>query len=158
MRHNKPVGCVTTAATNAELGAWLAADPASDPRSVERLFRAVAPLLVAYFDGQLQGRPCDTEALVLETLIELYRQRSGQGTERPFRAWMMDMARMALLRYLEDGRVRAAEWPAGTGGNIAGMDRGTARRLHVLARRCIQVVRPAPPGSSPSAVLLGAFA
>ena len=86
--------------SNEKLCAWLDADAASDSRSFQLLFQAMTPLLFAFFEGQLQGRRADLDRLVMETLVEVYRQRASYERSQPFRAWLLGLARLRAASYL----------------------------------------------------------
>jgi len=73
--------------------------------SVRRLFMAVAPLLIAFYEGQVQAERAkveDLERLVQQALIAVYQGRSSYSPCRPFRAWLLDVARLEMLDYQRD--------------------------------------------------------
>ncbi|TBR39375.1 hypothetical protein EYV96_03890 [Dyella terrae] len=107
--------CVDPAgrASNEQLGAWLRADARSDSQSLQQLFGAVTPLLFAFFEGQLPERKSVLNVLVLDTLIDVYRRRASYDPSRPFRAWLLGLARTRLVNYVahpdDDGCTAAGE-------------------------------------------------
>jgi DNA-directed RNA polymerase specialized sigma24 family protein len=128
----------TGRASNDELRAWLAAD-ATDGRSFQSFFQAVAPLLLAYFEGQQRGRTFDLEVMTLETLVAVYRHRAGYDPAQPVRAWLLGMARQRMTSHLHGERSSRAL------GDALGLDRGleqdALRQLRRLARRPAETVR-----------------
>ncbi|MFC4764715.1 hypothetical protein [Dyella koreensis] len=102
MRDGYHGACFETAGrvSNEELCAWLSADAKSDSRSFQLLFQATTPLLFAFFEGQLRERKADLNLLVMETLVEVYRQRASYERSQPFRAWLLGLARLRVADYL----------------------------------------------------------
>lgn len=141
--------CLATAGrpSNDELRAWLEADARTDSRSFQAFFRAVAPLLLAYFEGQQRGRALDLEVLTLETLVAVYQHRASYDPEQPLRAWLLGIARLRMASHLQGERSPKAL------GDALGLDRGleqeALRQLRRLARRPAEVVSStAPPARS----------
>jgi len=102
MRDGYHGACFETAGrvSNEELCAWLSADAKSDSRSFQLLFQATTPLLFAFFEGQLRERKADLNLLVMETLVEVYRQRVRYERSQPFRAWLLGLARLRVVDYM----------------------------------------------------------
>lgn len=121
-------------ASNDELRAWLGADARSDNRAFQALFQAVAPLLLAYFEGQLRGRTAELEVLTLETLVAVYRHRASYDPRQPVRAWLLDLARLRMVRHRR-GQPWCPSSPEGVAWPDPGVERDVARRLRRLARR-----------------------
>lgn len=133
--------CVATAgrASNDELRAWLDADARTDGHSFQAFFQAVAPLLLAYFEGQRRGGALDVEVLTLETLVAIYQQRASYDPRQPLRAWLLGIARLRMASHLQGER------SPGALGDALGLDRGmeqeALRQLQRLARRPAEGVR-----------------
>ena len=86
--------------SNGELQTLMASLTAGDQGAVQKLFRAITPLLAAFYDGQAQaGRldPDEVGHLVQLALLALYRKRAGYPAEQPFRAWLIDVARSTMV-------------------------------------------------------------
>lgn len=140
-KHEVGRDCVATAgrASNDELRTWLEADARTDSRSFQSFFQAVAPLLLAYFEGQQRGRAFDLEVLTLETLVAVYQHRASYDPEQPLRAWLLGIARLRMTSHLQGERSPKAL------GDALGLDRSleqeALRQLRRLARRTGEVVR-----------------
>jgi RNA polymerase sigma-70 factor (ECF subfamily) len=71
--------------------------------SAQRLFLAIAPLLIAFYGGQVQAGWAEVDDLdvpVLQALVAVYRNRASCAPERqPFRAWLLDVARSGMRGY-----------------------------------------------------------
>ncbi|MFJ3484626.1 hypothetical protein ACIPL1_14760 [Pseudomonas sp. NPDC090202] len=98
-------GCVCSVdrPSNDELSALMARVAVRGEGASDALLVAVAPLLTAFFEGQVQAgraRREDLDSWVREAGGALYRRRSGYDATRPFRAWLLDIAREQLLDYL----------------------------------------------------------
>ena len=136
--------CVATAGrpSNDELRAWLEADASTDTRSFQSFFQAVAPLLLAYFEGQQRGRAFDLEVLTLETLVAVYQQRASYDPEQPLRAWLLGMARRRMASHLQGERSPQAL------GDAVGVERSleqeALRQLRRFARRPAEVACGTP--------------
>lgn len=149
MHENGHVSCLALAgrASNDELRAWLGADARSDSRSFQLLFQAVTPLLLAYFEGKLQERCEDLDALTLDTLLAVYLHRASFDPQQPFRAWLLGIARLSLTDYLHNGCARQAfgkisqARPDTRLDAISDIERETVHRLHGLARRQVEGFR-----------------
>ena len=92
--------CIVNAgrATNDELCSWLKADAHNDSSLFGLLFPAVAPLLEAFFEGQMHGaHRGQIEVLIQNTLIAVCRRRAIYDPSRPFRAWLLELAREQRL-------------------------------------------------------------
>lgn len=150
MHENGRVSCLATGgrASNEELRAWLGADAGRDCRPFQRLFQAVAPLLLAYFEGKPRVRRTDLEMLTLETLVAVYQHRASYDPGQPFRAWLLDVARLRLADYLageETCSVTASRVSPGTVFEAgAETEQETMHRLRRLARRQVDGIRDMP--------------
>lgn len=89
--------------SNDEFAALMADMVRREKGSAQRFFRAVTPLLIAFYGGQVQAgraRVDDLESLVQKALVEVYRSRTSNVLEhRPFRAWLLDIARSSMSGY-----------------------------------------------------------
>lgn|GEM_PF-1983704 len=68
--------------------------------SLQELFRAITPLLIAIYEGQAQaGRlgPDRVGHLVQLALLAVYRKRATCHADQPFRAWLIDIARSTMV-------------------------------------------------------------
>jgi len=161
MHENGRVSCLATGgrASNEELRAWLGADAGRDCRPFQRLFQAVAPLLLAYFEGKPRVRRADLEMLTLETLVAVYQHRASYDPGQPFRAWLLDVARLRLADYLageEAWSVTASRVaPGATFGTGADTEQETMHLLRGLARRQVDGIRdmPGPSDGRPSSAV-----
>jgi RNA polymerase sigma-70 factor (ECF subfamily) len=110
--HGEPImsrgyrtACVSEADrhSNEEFASMMAEVVRREKGAAQRLYRAVAPLLIAFYGGQVQAgraRREDLELLVQLALAAVYRDRASHATEdRPFRAWLLDIARSAMDGY-----------------------------------------------------------
>ncbi|WP_159812277.1 hypothetical protein [Pseudomonas sp. 18058] len=96
------VSCLSTAERlgNDELHALMAGFVRRDRRESQQLFAAVTPLLIAFYEGQVQAgriKRGATAALVQEAFKALYLGQPGYDPNLPFRAWVLDIARSTLL-------------------------------------------------------------
>jgi RNA polymerase sigma-70 factor, ECF subfamily len=88
--------------SNDELGA-LIARVVADGQGGSQLFAAVAPLLTAFYEGQVQAgraRREDLQGLVDQAFAALCRGRESYDHAHPFRAWLIEVARSTLRDYL----------------------------------------------------------
>jgi len=133
MRENYRVSCLETTgrASNEQLHAWLRTDAESDGQAFQSLCRAMTPLLLAYFEGQLRGRRADPEALTQETLVAVYLHRASYDPALPFRAWLLELARLRMADHLRGARALPGVLP----GVASETERETVRLLHRLARK-----------------------
>jgi RNA polymerase sigma-70 factor (ECF subfamily) len=95
------VGCLSAAERigNDELHALMAGVVRRDRRELQQLFATVTPLLIAFYEGQLQAgriKREETSGLVQESLMALYLRQQGYDPNLPFRAWILDIARSTL--------------------------------------------------------------
>ncbi|EJL02149.1 MULTISPECIES: hypothetical protein [Pseudomonas] len=96
------VSCLSTAERlgNDELHALMAGVVRRDRRESQQLFAAVTPLLIAFYEGQVQAgriKRGATAGLVQEAFKALYLGQPGYDPTLPFRAWVLDIARSTLL-------------------------------------------------------------
>ncbi|MDU4255167.1 hypothetical protein [Pseudomonas sp.] len=86
---------------------------AGEPAGIasRQLYMALLPLLIAFFEGQVQagriGQPAMGE-LVRATLREVERQRAAFDPAIPFRAWLLELARQELSAYRSTVRAESA--------------------------------------------------
>jgi RNA polymerase sigma-70 factor (ECF subfamily) len=102
-------GCVSEIAwlTNDELGALIAGVVLHERGASNRLFTAVAPLLMAFYEGQVQAgraRQEHLEGLVHEALMTVYQRCPHYDRAHPTRAWLIEIARCKLLEYIQSNR------------------------------------------------------
>ena len=86
--------------SNDELSALIVTGAQGD---TQPLFVAVAPLLTAFYEGQVQAgraRREDLEALVHQAFAALCRHRQSYDAAHPFRAWLIEIARGTLRDHL----------------------------------------------------------
>jgi RNA polymerase sigma-70 factor, ECF subfamily len=156
--------CLETAGrvSNEKLCAWLSADAKSDSQSFQRLFQAMTPLLFAFFEGQLQERKADLNLLVMETLVEVYRQRANYQQSQPFRAWLLGLARRRMADYMRgehglaaSGKARGASAGAAcvTAADVDGESVGLLRQLALSQVNGARQPRITQTTSAESAVL-----
>ncbi|WP_130901454.1 hypothetical protein [Pseudomonas sp. Sample_23] len=84
---------------NAELHALMAGVLRRERRESLQLFAAVTPLLIAFYDGQVQAgriKRGATAGLVQEAFKTLYLGQPGYDPNLPFRAWVLEVARTTL--------------------------------------------------------------
>lgn len=96
------VSCLSAAERlgNNELHALMAGVVRRERRESEQLFATVRPLLIAFYEGQVQAgriKRGETAGLVQESLKALYFGQAGYDPNMPFRAWIVDIARATLL-------------------------------------------------------------
>ncbi|HYG06289.1 MAG TPA: hypothetical protein VD865_07730 [Stenotrophomonas sp.] len=102
MSDSYPASCVQSAdrPSNDELVTLMAGVVRRDKGALEKLHVLVRPLVTAFHEGQVQaGRlhPDELDELVEGTLWTIYRQRLSYDRQHPFRAWLLQVARHALL-------------------------------------------------------------
>lgn len=102
MAEGNRTSCLSTAERlgNDELHALMAGVLRRDRRESQQLFAAVTPLLIAFYDGQVQAgriKRGDTAGLVQEAFKALYLGQPGYDPNLPFRAWVLEIARTTLL-------------------------------------------------------------
>ena len=86
--------------SNDELDALMAGVIKRQKGAIEQLHLRVRPLVTAFYEGQVQaGRvPAEElEVLVHHTLWAIYQRRASYDRRHPFRAWLLHVARGALL-------------------------------------------------------------
>jgi RNA polymerase sigma-70 factor, ECF subfamily len=89
--------------SNDELSALIARVAACGQGDAQPLFAAVAPLLTAFYEGQVQAgraRREDLQSLVDQAFAALCRRRQSYDSAYPFRAWLIEVARSTLRDYL----------------------------------------------------------
>ncbi len=97
-------GCMNLAGrrSNAEFRALVLGTGEPAGIASRQLYMAVLPLLVAFFEGQVQagriGQPAMGD-LVRATLRQVERQRAAFDPAVPFRAWLLELARQELGAY-----------------------------------------------------------
>jgi len=70
-----------------------------------QLLATVKPLLMAFYEGQVQAgrvRREEVEGLAQQAFASLYQRRSSYDPNVPFRAWLIEIARCTLLHYLRN--------------------------------------------------------
>lgn len=102
MAEGNRTSCLSTAERlgNDELHALMAGMLRRDRRESRQLFAAVTPLLIAFYDGQVQAgriKRGETAGLVQEAFKALYLGQPGYDPNLPFRAWVLEIARTTLL-------------------------------------------------------------
>ncbi|KQW28445.1 MULTISPECIES: sigma-70 family RNA polymerase sigma factor [Pseudomonas] len=68
-----------------------------------QLLATVKPLLMAFYEGQVQAgrvRREEVEGLAQQAFASLYQRRASYDPNVPFRAWLIETARRTLLHYL----------------------------------------------------------
>ncbi|KSW22001.1 hypothetical protein P3W55_10155 [Pseudomonas citronellolis] len=98
------IGCMSLAGrcSNAEFGALLVQAQQGGGEASPRLLKALVPLLVAFFEGQVQAgrmRGEDLGEVLRATLKAVDSQRASYDPAGPFRAWLLDIARQELGEY-----------------------------------------------------------
>lgn len=94
-RHERPA--------NDELCALMADVLEHDAPASLQLIATVTPLLLAFFEGQVQAARVErdnVEALVQQAFLTLYQRRAAYDSTIPFRAWLIETARDTLLEHL----------------------------------------------------------
>ncbi|WP_192564559.1 hypothetical protein [Pseudomonas gozinkensis] len=85
---------------NDELYALVAGAVRHGRGEAQQLFATVTPLLVAFYEGQVQAgriRREDTGSLVQQAFRALYQDSAAHDPSFPFRAWLIEIARSTLL-------------------------------------------------------------
>ena len=96
--------CYEDRPSNDELAALMAGVVKRHKGAIEQLHLRVRPLVMAFHEGQVQaGRVGaeELEALVHDTLWAVYQRRASYDAGHPFRAWLLHVARGALLEHSE---------------------------------------------------------
>jgi DNA-directed RNA polymerase specialized sigma24 family protein len=83
--------------TDADLCAWLRSGRGNEAAARSSLSGAVAPLLAAFFEGQLGAQHPSVDAMVSDVLDDAWQQRHDYDGSLPLRAWMLDMARVRMV-------------------------------------------------------------
>ncbi|MGY2374068.1 sigma factor [Pseudomonas sp. SDO524_S393] len=71
-----------------------------DRSAARRLSTHIAPLLLAFYEGQAQVgriRPERVESLAREAFMAVLEHRADYDSTTPFRAWLLTIARATLL-------------------------------------------------------------
>jgi RNA polymerase sigma-70 factor (ECF subfamily) len=92
--------CDVDRPSNDELAALMAAVVKRHKGAIEQLHVRVRPLVIAFCEGQIQAgrlREAELETLVHETLWAVYQRRASFDGRHPFRAWLLQVARGALV-------------------------------------------------------------
>ncbi|AZV26697.1 MULTISPECIES: hypothetical protein [Pseudomonas] len=85
---------------NDELYALVAGAVRHGRGEAQQLFATVTPLLIAFYEGQVQAgriRREDTGGLVQQAFRALYQEQAAHDPSFPFRAWLIEIARTILL-------------------------------------------------------------
>ncbi|MNI30671.1 RNA polymerase sigma factor [compost metagenome] len=88
---------------NEELCALMADVLEHDTPASLQLIATVTPLLLAFFEGQVQAARVErdsVDALVQQAFMTLHRRRADYDVNTPFRAWLIYTARDTLLEHL----------------------------------------------------------
>lgn len=86
--------------SNDELDALMAGVVKRHKGAIEQLQVRVRPLVMAFYEGQVQAgrvRAEELDTLVHLTLWAIYQRRASYDRRHPFRAWLLHIARGALL-------------------------------------------------------------
>lgn len=122
--------CESDRLGNDELYALVAGAVRHGRGEAQQLFATVTPLLIAFYEGQVQAgrvRREDTGNLVQQAFRALYQKQADHDPSFPFRAWLIEIARSTLLDNLGH---RGAEVVA-TADALAG---ASARECHEPTR------------------------
>ncbi|WP_248739049.1 hypothetical protein [Pseudomonas sp. MWU12-2029] len=115
---------------NDELYALVTGAVRHDRAESQQLFATVTPLLIAYFEGQVQaGRISreDTGRLVQQAFKTLYLEQARHDPGFPFRAWLIEIARSTLLDNLAHRGITAPDHPGPLAGASAAERHDTPR-------------------------------
>ncbi|MGP6427208.1 hypothetical protein [Pseudomonas pharyngis] len=92
--------CESDRLGNDELYALVAGAVRHGRGEAQQLFATVTPLLIAFYEGQVQAgrvRREDTGNLVQQAFRALYQEQAAHDPSFPFRAWLIEIARSTLL-------------------------------------------------------------
>lgn len=92
--------CESDRLGNDELYALVAGAVRHGRGEAQQLFATVTPLLIAFYEGQVQAgriRREDTGGLVQQAFRALYQEQATHDPSFPFRAWLIEIARTILL-------------------------------------------------------------
>jgi len=92
--------CESDRLGNDELYALVAGAVRHGRGEAQQLFATVTPLLIAFYEGQVQAgrvRREDTGNLVQQAFRALYQEQDAHDPSFPFRAWLIEIARSTLL-------------------------------------------------------------
>ena len=95
--------CESDRLGNDELYALVAGAVRHGRGEAQQLFATVTPLLIAFYEGQVQAgriRREDTGSLVQQAFRALYQEQAAHDPSFPFRAWLIEIARSTLLNNL----------------------------------------------------------
>ncbi|MCU0270891.1 MAG: RNA polymerase sigma factor [Acidimicrobiales bacterium] len=116
--------------------AVLAAAQAGDRRSIERIYRDVAPLVTGYVRANGARDPDDVASEVFISMVTALGQFSGE--ERQFRSWLLTIAHRRLVDSMRrQGRRREDPVPDEQLGRAAALGDGEAEALARLRSRGI---------------------
>ncbi|ABA74007.1 MULTISPECIES: hypothetical protein [Pseudomonas] len=96
--------CESDRLGNDELYALVAGAVRHGRSEAQQLFATVTPLLIAFYEGQVQAgriRREDTGGLVQQAFRTLYQEQAAHDPSFPFRAWLIEIARATLLNNLD---------------------------------------------------------
>lgn len=132
-RYRTPCVIAAGRATNDQLCAWLRDDVDEGGGSFEQLVDAVSPLLYGFFEGQMHVRlQASVDVLVKATLVAVHHGRASYNPGRPFRAWLLELARYQVLTL---GAVRAEAGEASAAMSGHPPEASVTRRPTMAVRR-----------------------
>jgi RNA polymerase sigma-70 factor (ECF subfamily) len=102
--------CTAERLGNDELHALMAEAIRHGMPQSKLLVTTVTPLLIAFFEGQVQAgrvRCEDTQSLVQQTFNALYLGQARYDPNAPFRAWLLEIARATLLHNVDNPTANA---------------------------------------------------
>ncbi|MFI8479115.1 hypothetical protein ACIGCM_00885 [Pseudomonas sp. NPDC078700] len=97
--------------SNEQLGALVAEVVMRGKDAADPLYVAVSPLLSAYFEGQVQAGRAKNEhldGLIQSAFVALCWKCSSYDSNRPVRAWLVEIAHSQFVEYLASRRSRAS--------------------------------------------------
>jgi RNA polymerase sigma-70 factor (ECF subfamily) len=104
--------CRADRASNEALAALLADTLDGRAGALEQLDRQVLPLLLAFYEGQVQAgclQPQALDELVQQAWLAVCQRCTGYDPQAPFRAWLIDIARHTLLEHRRSQLAFSAE-------------------------------------------------
>lgn len=105
MTDSDRIGCLREIdrLSNEQLGTLITGVVIHGKGASQPLFAAVAPLLNAFYEGQVQAgraRHEHLDGLVQAALMAIYQRCASYDPTHPIRAWLIEIARCTLVDYL----------------------------------------------------------
>ena len=120
-------------ANERELRAWMIGGLDGNASDHAALFRALVPLLRAFYRRRMGDNADEVEDLVQETLIAVHTRRATYDRERAFTAWLFAIARYRMIDHFRRTRRHVAIEELGDALLIEGFEDSSNAQIDVEA-------------------------